>query len=157
MAHNIYSSDKLHLLHASEGAIFIVKDAIAAIWKPGIKNDQRSSNEESLYEIKLKGNPWSGDSSDESIMARKLIIEIVGRLSLMNWRFHASVNVRNGCGNSLYFVQDERYAMTPTDFAVLSPGRWDRLRLISFDKPALEAARFTVLRFYQEQSILSQI
>ena len=75
----------------------------------------------------------------------------------MNWRFHASVNVRNGCGNSLYFVQDERYAMTPTDFAVLSPGRWDRLRLISFDKAALEAARFTVLRFYQEQSILSQI
>ena len=74
---------------------------------------------------------------------------IVGRLSLMNWRFHCSVNIRNGCGNCIYFIQDDRYAMTPSDFAVISPGRWDRLRLISFDRSALEAARLSVLRFHQ--------
>ena len=140
-----YSNDKIHLLNCPEGAIFIVKDAVAAVWKPGIKSDQRSATEENLYEIKLRGTPWNGDSSDESIMARKLLIEIVGRLSLMNWKFHCAVNIRNGCGNCLYFFQDERYAMTPSDFAVLSPGRWDRLRLISFDKPALEGARLTVV------------
>ena len=39
--------------------------------------------------------------------------------------------------------------MTKDDFALVAPGRWDRLRLIGFDTPAIEGARLTVLRFHQ--------
>jgi len=97
----------------------------------------------------LKGNPWSSESPDEAILARKLIISLVGSLSLLNWKFHGAVNIRTGCGNCMFFMYDERHAMTKDDFALVAPGRWDRLRLIGFDTPAIEGARLTVLRFHQ--------
>lgn len=141
------STDKLQLINCPEPIIQSVKDAIGAIWKPGIKSD---SNDDHIYEIKMRGNPWGSESSDESIMARRLLIEIIGKLSILNWKFHAGVNLRSGCGNCLYFIHDERHAMTTSDFALLSPGHWDRLRLIGFDRPAIEAVRLTILRFYQK-------
>ena len=145
-----FSTDKIHMVNCTDGVVHTIKEAVITAWKPGIKSEGEVSADWHVHEIKMKGNPWSSESSDESLMARRLIIEIIGSLALLNWKFHASVNIRSGCGNCLFFIYDERHAMTPSDFAIISPGRWDRLRLINFDGPALEAARLTILRFYQK-------
>ena len=50
---------------------------------------------------------WSSESPDEAIMARKLLISLVGSLSMLNWKFHAAINIRTGCGNCLFFMYDE--------------------------------------------------
>ena len=50
---------------------------------------------------------WSSESPDEAIMARKLLIALVGSLSMLNWKFHAAINIRTGCGNCLFFMYDE--------------------------------------------------
>ena len=50
---------------------------------------------------------WSSESPDEAIMARKLLISLVGSLSLLNWKFHAAINIRTGCGNCMFFMYDE--------------------------------------------------
>ena len=143
-----YSTDKLHMVNCTDGVVQTVKEAVLAAWKPGIQSE--GEQESKYFEIKMKGNPWSSESSDESLMARRLIIEIIGRLAFLNWKFHGTVNVRSGCGNVLYFIYDERHLQDASNFAIISPGRWDRLRLIGFDSPALEAARLTILRFYQK-------
>ncbi len=102
---------------------------------------------EDLYEFKMRGNPWASESSDETMMARKLVIDILGRLATLNWKFMIGVNLRGGCGNCLYFLNDDRHALTPADFAILAPGRWDRLRLFNFDRPTVETVRQTILRY----------
>ena len=50
---------------------------------------------------------WSSESPDEAIMARKLLIALIGSLSMLNWKFHAAINIRTGCGNCLFFMYDE--------------------------------------------------
>lgn len=146
-----YSTDKLHMVNCTDGVVQTIKEAVLASWKPGIKSEgEVSPSDWHLYEIKMKGNPWSSESSDESLMSRRLIIELIGRLSFINWKLHATVNIRSGCGNCLFFIYDERHLQDSSHFAIISPGRWDRLRLIGFDSPALEAARLTILRFYQK-------
>ena len=145
-----YGHDKLHLVHCTDGVVQHVVEAVNSAWKPGIQSEGSSSSEKHLYEVKMRGNPWSSENPDEALMARKLIIAIVGKLSLLNWKFHGSVNVRSGCGNCMFFMYDERHAMASQDFAIMAPGRWDRLRLIGFDSSAIEGARLTVLRFHQK-------
>ena len=145
-----YSNDKLHLINCTDGVIQNIIEAIKSVWKPGIKSEGASTSEKHSHEVKMKGNPWSSESPDEALLARRLIIAIIGKLSLLNWKFHASINIRSGCGNCLFFIYDERHAMTSDDFAIMAPGRWDRLRLIGFDSSAIEGARLAVLRFHQK-------
>ena len=117
-----YGTDKLHLINCSDGVVQTVLDAIGASWHPGIQS--QSENDNSLCEVKMKGNPWSSESSDESLMARRMLIEIVGGLSTLNWKFHAAINIRHGCGNCLFFIYDERHCMMTSDLAVLSPSEF---------------------------------
>lgn len=138
--------DKLHLVNSTDGVVQTVVTAITSAWKPGLKTDTENEN---YHQLKLRGRPWASESPDEAIMARKALVAMVGHLALSNWKFHAAVNIRNGCGNCLFFMHDERYAMTSQDFGIIAPGRWDRLRLVGFDQSSYEAARMTVLRFHQ--------
>lgn len=141
--------DRIHLVKCTDAVIQTVREAVVSAWKPGIQTEGVSPADKMLYEIKVRGNPWSSDSPDEALASRKLLLSLLGQLALSGWKLHAAVNVRNGCGNCLFFVHEERHAMASEDFAVIAPGRFDRLRLIGFDSAALEAARLTVLRFHQ--------
>ncbi len=138
------------MINCPDVVVQSIKNAVVAVWKPGIKAEYSGTGDmDDLYEFKMRGNPWSSESSDETIMARKLIIEIMGQLATLNWKFLVGVNIRGGCGNTMYFMNDERHALTASDFALLAPGRWDRLRLFGFDRPTIEAIRQTILRFHQ--------
>lgn len=147
-----YGHDKLHLINCTDAVVQTLLDAVLSVWKPGVKYSKSASSETDeklLHEIKLKGNPWSSESADEAFAARKLLIALIGKLALSHWKFHGSVNIRNGCGNCLFFMYDERHYSTPEDYAIIAPGRWDRLRLIGFDSYAIEGARLSLMRFYQ--------
>ena len=71
------------------------------------------ASEPTEHEFKLRGNPFSSDG-DESTMCRRLIVDVVGSLSTLQWKLHANVNVRGG-SDALYFVYDENHSRSQTD------------------------------------------
>ncbi len=144
--------DKLVIVRGVDYVIQAVKDAISESWPLGIQREkQEESENEKLYEFKLRGNPWYGEG-DESTACRKLLLHVIGRLARLKWRLLTATNLKGGT-DSMFFIYDdgEAAAMSggPDSLAMLSFNRSDRIRLINFGRGVADLVRTIILRFYQ--------
>jgi len=63
-------------------------------------------------------------------MSRELLIQIFGRLGQINYKLLMGTSIKGGT-DSLFFIHDPEYRVSPSDFAILSLNKTDRLRLIN--------------------------
>ena len=79
---------------------------------------------ESVHEIRLNGSPWVG-RNDQSTRCRKLLLEVIRRLSALGFRFHANVNINDDV-DSMFFIQCGPYTVEDGEFKkiVKPPHLW---------------------------------
>ena len=82
--------------------------------------------------LKLIGNPWNGETGQQGVQLRQLLLDIVKLFQTQNFKLIANVNFR-GSTDSLFFesrVQSFGLA-TPEEMFAVSLNRVDRLRLVA--------------------------
>lgn len=140
---NLYESDKIRVL-APDNVIRIVKEAILAFWPKEIQKEKQVENS---WEFKLKGNPWSGWSSDndESYYSAALVNGILEYLYRVGWVFTAAIDSGRSQTsiNALYFKynpeETQKDENRDCNFLALSLNKTDRIRLINALPDLIEA------------------
>jgi hypothetical protein len=88
------SSDRLILMNHDKKIIDAVQAAITYSWQQGLQDFNAGMHENlTFHEFKLFGNPWFSEL-DESVEARKLLLEIIERMAAIGYKFHANVNIK---------------------------------------------------------------
>ena len=88
------NSDRLILMNHDQQVIDAVQSAITNTWQPGVQDFNEGMHENiTFHEFKLHGNPWFSEQ-DESVEARKLLLDIIKRMAVIGYRFHANVNIK---------------------------------------------------------------
>ena len=88
------SSDKLVLMNHNPKVVQAVQSAIASTWHRGIQDFQEGMHDNhTFHEFKLKGNPW-WSATDETVEARKLLLEIIVQMAIIGFKYHATINIK---------------------------------------------------------------
>ena len=77
-----------------------------------------------------------------------MLINIFGRLGSVNYKLLAGTNIKGGT-DSLFFIHDRDYRVSPADFCIVSLNKNDRLRLVNCVEMA-DVVRQVVIRNYGE-------
>eukprot|EP00092_Neocalanus_flemingeri_P024478 GFUD01026546.1.p1 GENE.GFUD01026546.1~~GFUD01026546.1.p1 ORF type:complete len:438 (+),score=109.53 GFUD01026546.1:178-1491(+) len=140
-------SDTLVMLRADTRFIDTVRNAIIEAWPLGIQNEKTmESCGETLTEIKLNGNPWIDYAGAENINCRQMLLKILGQLGSINYKLLAGTNIKGGT-DSLFFIQDPGYSITPASLCMISLNKYDRLRLVNCTDMAGQV-RDTITKHY---------
>jgi hypothetical protein len=121
--------DSMTLMNHDEKIKKVVLEAIQETWPAGIS---RAKDLEVLghvlHDIEMNGNPWR--TSEANIDNNRIICRIVGKLSQVNMKLLAGVDIKGGT-DSLFFIQDDTAALQQSaDFCSISLCKRDRLRLV---------------------------
>ena len=71
-----------------------VQSAISSTWHRGVQDFNEGMHDNHTFqEFKLNGNPWLS-TSEETVEARKLLLEIIAQMALIGFKFHAAINIK---------------------------------------------------------------
>ena len=103
-----------------------------------------------IYEMKLKGTPWSSVGGAENIQSKTLIKALLNELDMRQWILYGSSNLR-GNADTLFFRYDPNIPSDGTRLAgfVISLNRNDRLRLIDAPPETIDCARSMIAQFWK--------
>jgi hypothetical protein len=145
------STDKIIVVRGVDYVNAAIQTAIVEAWPPGIQRELSSfCDGEKLYEFKLQGKPWYSVGK-ESVLCRRLLMHIIGKMAAVNWRLLSGTNLKGG-SESLFFIYDNSLAgmdCGTTNIAMVSLNRHDRLMLTNFDTNIHNVVRRSILRFFQ--------
>ena len=90
----MHSWFQIILMHHTEQVTDTIRGAISSAWHWGIKHDVAEIHGELIvHEFQLNGNPWFA-VTDESVEARRLVLEIMTRMANIGYQLHANVNIK---------------------------------------------------------------
>ena len=120
--------DMFILLNFDQGVKDKVVEAIQETWPEGVQGSEDSEVLGlTLHNIKMNGNPWF--TSDADVDNNRIICRVVSKLSELNLRLVAGINIKGGT-DSLFFIQDSSSSPEKIDFCSISLCKCDRLRLV---------------------------
>ena len=124
---SMHMSDRLRLLRFPPADIEAVHQAIKASWPRGIQ-DIRKYHES--HEFKLNGHPWSGQS-DEAIFARRMMCQILEKLSSIGWVLALTVDIsKKTTEKDTLIFRYQQPPPAPCDWMSISFSLHDRIRFI---------------------------
>ncbi len=145
------STDKIILVKGDEVIKGIVREAIEESWTKGIQSQSDLDNKHGLiHEFKMRGRPFF-QTGEQSAMCRRMLLTIIGQMGARRWRLLAATSLKGGT-DTLFFIEDSNYHVTPRELAMISLNRNDRLRLINFDESAKAVVRAAITKRYQEKN-----
>ena len=80
-----------------------------------------------LHDIQMNGRPWF--TSDANVDNNRIICRVVSKLSELNLRLVAGINIKGGT-DSLFFIQESGLRQQKPDFCAISLCKRIRLRLV---------------------------
>ncbi|RQM12544.1 hypothetical protein B5M09_006845 [Aphanomyces astaci] len=90
---SLNTSDKLRLIDAPPELDVVVSECITKHWYEGLQRVQPYGP--GCTEFKLRGYPWSGESSD-AVRARLFVMNLLSILEANGWRLYASIDMSTG-------------------------------------------------------------
>ena len=121
-------SDTLTLLNHDNLVKNKVIEAIRETWPQGI---QEAGDSEMfgirLHDIQMNGTPWF--TSDANVDNNRIICRVVSKLSELNLRLVAGINIKGGT-DSLFFIQESGLKQQKPEFCAISLCKSNRLRLV---------------------------
>ena len=139
--------DKLQFINFPQNMHSIFQDVVARNWPQTIQETKIIGD---VYQIKLKGTPWSSMEDVENIHSKTLIKALLNDLEMRQWILYGSSNLR-GNADTLFF----RYVPSlPNDCSrligfVINLIRNDRMRLIDAPPESVNSARSMVTQFWK--------
>ncbi len=107
--------DKLILLYYDNDIRNTITACIERYWSNGIQDESDvESLGQRLHKYKLFGNPWFA-SDKESTEARNLLHKIINKMSMIGWKFHATVNIKGGT-DTMFFMKTPHQVSNPLMF-----------------------------------------
>jgi len=139
--------DKLQFINFPQNMHSIFQDVVARNWPQTIQETKIIGD---VYQIKLKGTPWSSMGGAENIQSKTLIKALLNDLEMRQWILYGSSNLR-GNADTLFFRYDPSLPSDGSRLAgfVISLNRNDRLRLIDAPPESIECARSMVTQFWR--------
>lgn len=124
---SLHMTDRLRFLRFPPEVFQACYQAVALSWKRGI---QASRPYGISHELKLYGNPWSGQS-EQNVAARRLMCALLERLHTLGWVMTLSTDIskKSTDKDALLF----RYQNPPPaacEWASIGFSKWDRIRFI---------------------------
>ena len=139
--------DKLQFINFPQNLHAIFHGVVERNWPKTIQDAKVIGD---IYEIKLKGTPWSSMGGAENIQSKTLIKALLNELDMRQWILYGSSNLR-GNADTLFFRYDPNIPSDGTRLAgfVISLNRNDRLRLIDAPPETIDCARSMIAQFWK--------
>merc|ERR1712168_418186 len=109
----------------------VIREVCRRSWIRGIQNESQSGT---YYEVKLSGTPWTFVSANESSSARRLLKNLVSKLSEMQYDLYCNTNL-SGTADTLFFRHSPELVRFSYEYFALSLNQNDRIRLIDVPEP----------------------
>ena len=154
-----FGSDRLLLIKCSE-TFTAVKEALSQSWTVGIQSEKTLESvcgSGTVIELKLKGNPWShNEIMHNALEIKDFLAHLIKTMSQQNWRLLTTFQLRTyTSGNAMFFIQNllSPNQTKPSNLAIVSPVRRDRLWLQNLDLGSVQSIEATLMRFYQTKPL----
>ena len=140
--------DKVQFINFPQNLHTVLHGVVEKNWPQTIQEARIIGD---IYEIKLKGTPWSSLGGAENIQSKSLIKALLNDLDMRQWILYGSSNLR-GNADTLFFRYDPNIPSDGTRLAgfVISLNRNDRLRLIDAPPETVDCARSMITQFWRK-------
>lgn len=135
----------LHLVGAPDHLKPIFKEAAVQGYASGIEKERLIGAD---YELKLRGQPWSGENSETGSQAKRMLLEIFRKFDQVGFQYYGTANLR-GTTDCIFFIGDERYPPGQHKFAVVSLNQTDTLRLIECPSNLIDCTKNLVQQYWR--------
>ena len=133
--------DRLRVINAPETIVAMIRKVIETTWLP--RGIQAESDYHGSWEFKLSGTPWYS-TSEESVMARYLVLKIIEAMLEQGWHNIASINIsRRDTDKSVLIFQGGEPQRRP--MMCLSLNDVEKFRLINMPTQLVELFKQTLI------------
>jgi hypothetical protein len=146
---SLHQSDRIRFLQFPAEHTAAIRSVVARNWPFGIQAERPYGGS---HEIKLRGNPWSGQGSD-AIPARIMMRELFAYLFSVGWIIHQTVDLsKKKFDKDTIVFRKQPTAPPSSSWIALSFNQADRLRLIGASTELIAAFRTMLLGMKMHQS-----